>query len=185
MLLITNFLFSFEQGYLEWDDFISINQDEESKRNKECFTPTIKCIDTQNGKYISFLQSYNDSFSIAINADVLIAADVVYDRSVIPQLVQVVKTLLTTSMTTKSSTTATSPKEKIAIFATTFRNADTFALFENELKRCSNEIVCKYVDREDLDSIPLIFPCYFQQPRSHVRICIVSSVKNNKDKNNS
>ncbi len=124
------------------------------------------------GNDISFHQSYQNSFTIASNADVLIAADVVYDRSVIPQLVQVVKSLLTSS-----SSSSKNKSEKVAIFATTFRNADTFALFENELEKCDDDICCDYVDSDGIDKLPNIFPCYHQQPRSHVRICIIT-VKN-------
>lgn len=161
---------------MEWDDFVTIqNQDKiniqnENKISMDKFSPSTKYMDAK-GNDISFHQSYQNSFTIASNADVLIAADVVYDRSVIPQLVQVVKSLLTSSSSSKNKS------EKVAIFATTFRNADTFALFENELEKCENEICCDYVDSNDIDELPYIFPCYYHQPRSHVRICIIS-VKN-------
>ena len=119
-----------------------------------------------NGKIISFHQTPHQSFAISKQADVLIAADVVYDRCVIPQLVQVVKTLLTT--------TPLQSRIKKAIFATTYRNADTFALFEKEIGKYSDAITCEYVDSKIIEMMPCIFPCYFQQPRNHVRICIIS-----------
>lgn len=97
-----------------------------------------------------------------MNSDVIIAADVVYDRSVIPQLIQVVRNILSVS------------KQKIAIFATTYRNADTFALFQNEIERSNDHLVCNFIDSDVLESMPYIFPCYYRQPRSHVRICIIS-----------
>ena len=100
-----------------------------------------------------------------MNADVLMAADVVYDRSVIPQLIKVVRNILVSS---------SADKEKIAIFATTYRNADTFALFLRELQMCSDEIECNFIENDVLESMPYIFPCYYKQPRSHVRICIIS-----------
>ncbi len=56
---------------------------------------------------------------IAKRAQVLIAADVVYDRAVIPPLVSSVGRLLSES------------SERIAIFATTYRNEETFALFQS------------------------------------------------------
>lgn len=163
------------KGYLEWDDFVAVNDDRTNGYDKHeqlnAFTPSTIFRDAK-GNPVSFHQCCSKSFSIAANADVLIAADVVYDRSVIPQLVQVVKSLLNSS-----SISSPRKKGKIAIFATTFRNAETFAIFEEELAACSDEINCDYVDEKDLESMPYIFPCYFQQPRRHVRICIMSKKK--------
>ncbi|KAL9178608.1 hypothetical protein ACHAXT_001946 [Thalassiosira profunda] len=89
-------------------------------------------------------------------ADVLIAADVVYDPAVVPDLVATVSRFL-----------GANDNERSAIFATTFRNKDTFALFKRELD--GKDIICTYDN--SLDDLPDIFPCYFNQPRSDVRVC--------------
>lgn len=88
------------------------------------------------------------------NADVILAADVVYALECIPQLISTVHKFLSSSI------------HKMALFATTHRNRSTFQLFEDELER--NEIVCDYKSQE---LVPSLFPCYFNQPRSDVRIC--------------
>jgi hypothetical protein len=94
---------------------------------------------------------------IAKRAQVLIAADVVYDRAVIPPLVSSVGRLLSES------------SERIAIFATTYRNEETFALFEAELNQAG--IKCNYARTEKMN---YIFPCYVDSPRKDVRICIMT-----------
>ena len=63
-------------------------------------------------------------------------------------------------------------EKRKAIFATTFRNEKTFALFTNELRR--EGISCNYAEKEAIASLPNIFPCYFTQPRSDVRICTMT-----------
>jgi predicted nicotinamide N-methyase len=88
------------------------------------------------------------------SADLLIAADVVYAREVIPDLVTTVRKFLS------------SGSSKVALFATTHRNRQTFELFEQELER--KGIICKYTSHSTLG---YVFPCYFNQPRSDVRIC--------------
>ncbi len=88
-------------------------------------------------------------------ADVLIAADVVYTVECIPDLVATVSKFLSAGGS--------------ALFATTYRNRSTFALFESELEK--KRITCAYKSQNDM---PLVFPCYFNQPRSDVRICIMS-----------
>ena len=92
-------------------------------------------------------------------AHILLAADVVYDVIQIPALVRCVKVLLSSSRDAK------------AIFATTFRNEKTFALFTNQLH--NEGIVSQFVDKEVMENLPVpsIFPCYFPQPRSDIRIC--------------
>lgn len=90
-------------------------------------------------------------------ADVLIAADVVYTVQCIPDLVATVSKFLSSGDT------------KLALFATTYRNRSTFALFERELGK--KHISCAYKSQ---DEMPYVFPCYFNQPRSDVRICIMT-----------
>lgn len=129
-------------GYLEWEQFADGEFDSQSHIMRK------ETID----------QDVETSLALARQAQVLIAADCVYDRKFIPALVQSVAKLL-------------SNEEKCAIFATTFRNAETFEIFEKELQRV--DVRCEYVAREDIADLPYIFPCYDDQPRSDVRICIM------------
>ena len=89
-------------------------------------------------------------------ADVLLAADVVYDVDFIPDLVSTVSKFLNQA-----------GNERIAIFATTYRNEKTFSIFERQLEK--HQIVCVY--EHSLEHLPNIFPCYWNQSRSDVRVC--------------
>mmetsp|Transcript_33750 Transcript_33750/g.62028 ORF Transcript_33750/g.62028 Transcript_33750/m.62028 type:complete len:85 (-) Transcript_33750:456-710(-) len=66
--------------------------------------------------------------------------------------------------------------ERVAIFATTYRNKKTFTLFENELEK--RNIVCVY---HSIESLPNIFPCYFNQPRMDIRFCTMRMKKSAND----
>ena len=99
------------------------------------------------------------------DADVLLAADVVYDWKAIPDLVRTTRRLLL-----QPNAVATSARK--AIFATTYRNKETFDFFECELQK--GGISCDYVPKEEMDSLDRIFPCYFIQAREEVRICTMS-----------
>lgn len=105
------------------------------------------------------------------DAEVLLAADVVYDIEEIPNLVATVRRLLQGG---KKNNAATTPQlERKAIFATTFRNTATFALFSRKLH--SEGIKCEYTDEKVMESLPKLFPCYFHQPRKDVRICTMTA----------
>ena len=77
-----------------------------------------------------------NSIEALSNADVLLAADVVYDIDSIPDLVATVRKLLRQVPHHPNGV----GNERVAIFTTTFRNTDTFALFEKELEE-KNAIV--------------------------------------------
>ena len=153
-------------GYLEWDEFSKshdlqkINGRDQSLLYKATY-PIIQ-------------QSHQKSLEIALNADVLISADVVYDRTVIPQLVSVVKALLSYSKNAnaKKSADVNKSRGKTAIFATTYRNAETFELFEREIEK--SEVKCEVIEADVLNSLPSIFPCYYIQGRNEVRIFIMT-----------
>jgi Putative methyltransferase. len=98
--------------------------------------------------------------ALAKSADVLIAADVVYDRSVLPALASCVSKFLSES------------QNRQAIFATTYRNENTFNLFEAKLK--NEGIKVSYVPKNHIEDMTHIFPCYFDQPRTDVRICTMT-----------
>jgi len=112
------------------------------------------------------MQNYNklidaseqSSIEAISKADVLLAADVVYDVNCIPDLVSTVSKFLNQ---------AGGGSERIAIFATTYRNERTFSIFENQLEK--HQIVCEY--EHSLEHLPNIFPCYWNQSRSDVRVC--------------
>lgn len=94
------------------------------------------------------------------SADVLIAADVVYTVECIADLVATVSVFLSSGG---------KKNDRFALFATTYRNRNTFALFETELEK--KRIMCNYKSQDDM---PHVFPCYFNQPRSDVRICTMT-----------
>lgn len=94
-------------------------------------------------------------------ADMLIAGDVVYARECIPDLVDTVIKFLSSGSRVNNS--------KVALFATTHRNRSTFQLFETELEK--KGIICKHIISHDT---MYIFPCYFNQPRSDVRLCTMA-----------
>lgn len=135
------------QGYLEWEQHqFHIDYSDHYDHDD---------INMSNSIHVN----YQQSLQLARSSDVMIAADVVYDRCVIPALISVVRRHLC-------------HPTKLAIFATTLRNADTFTIFENSLR--SNGISVTYACSEDLNKMPTFFPCYFSQPRSDVRISIMT-----------
>jgi hypothetical protein len=93
-------------------------------------------------------------------ADVLLAADVVYDVDSVPILGTLVERFLS------------SGRGRNAIFATTLRNRKTFELFEAELLQ--HKITCRYEDTSTIARLPNFFPIYHVQPRGDIRICIMT-----------
>jgi predicted nicotinamide N-methyase len=88
--------------------------------------------------------------------DILLAADVAYDRSVIPSLVRTVHRFL-------------QPGRKVAIFATTRRNLETFRLLKDEIHShgISSRVIATGHDCERLE---MLFPKKFHQARKDVEI---------------
>lgn len=149
-LILETMLFHL-QGYLEWEEFSDDKHGKEDESVMVTTTPSIH-------------QPAQISVDIANKADVLIAADVIYDRTFVPALVASVGRLLSDDSPSK------------AIFGSTFRNEKSFAFFEHELRKEGIEF--SYAPRDELEAIPYIFPCYFDQPRSDVRICVMTKNKN-------
>ena len=127
----------------------------------------------------------NSGYSFFQNAHVLLAADVLYDRDDIPYLVQTIYTFLShSSSSVNTSTTRYSDEKeekedelhqnltqsKVAIFATTIRNQETFQLFEQSVSKMN--IHAQMIPTTVIDNLPEIFPCYFLQPRSDIRITL-------------
>lgn len=91
-------------------------------------------------------------------ADVLIGADILYDRTVIESLVAVVKKFLRQS-----------PKTKEAIFGITVRNMATFEIFLDHLRQYG--IFYDWIAQgNDCERLPSLFPCNFNQTRKDIRI---------------
>lgn len=130
-----------QKGKLEWGDYSSSQYENNAIAANKHEPP------------------WGDSIEAVSKAGVLIAADVVYDVDCIPTLVATVSNFL------RKPTHL--DHERIAIFATTYRNEATFALFEKELEEQS--IACTYDN--SIEDLPNVFPCYFTQPRSDVRVC--------------
>jgi hypothetical protein len=120
------------QAFLDWEIFSSDGSRE---------TETMR----------SILNFFDDQ------ADLLIAADVIYDITLVPLLAKLVKRFLSQR------------GGRRAIFATTLRNMVTFQSFEDQLKL--HNVNCKYEPRSVIDELPRFFPIYFLQPRSDIRIC--------------
>lgn len=105
------------------------------------------------------------SIEALTKANVLLAADVIYLVNSIPDLVATVSKFLTQE--------GNGDDERMAIFAVTFRKKNTFALFEKELEE--HKIVCSY--DSSIEDLPNIFPCYWNQPRTDVRVCTMRIVR--------
>lgn len=125
-------------------------------------------------------QQPNSRMANLVDTDVLIAGDVCYDRNDIPHLVKVVRLILEMKQENDEvSSFTTAPddsvrnKERYAIFATTYRNAATFQVFQEALVECN--ISCTFVETDMVNNLPKVFPCYFNQGREEVRITILKS----------
>ena len=100
------------------------------------------------------------TFKFFQDADVLLAADVVYDIAVVPTLATVIKRFLIGG------------EHRNAIFATTLRNRKTFDLFESALH--THRIICRYEDPSMIEKLPNHVPITHVQPRSDIRICVLT-----------
>lgn len=136
----------YTKGKLEWGEYSNIQNENEH---------TLGVNGHARGS------PWADSIEALSKADVLLAADVIYDVNSIPDLIATVSKFLSQTIMHSDGI-----DERVAIFASTYRNENTFALFEKELEE--KNIVFVYHSLEDL---PNIFPCYFNQPRSDIRVC--------------
>ena len=94
-----------------------------------------------------------------LEADVLLAADVIYDINAIEDLVHVVKYFLSES-----------PDSKQAIIASTKRNMATFEFFLETIAKYG--MLYTWIARgEDCEALPRIFEGNFVQERRDVSIC--------------
>jgi len=145
------FIHCFKKGKLEWGDY-ALNESDQNVDGVAIYT---------NG---STHPPWADSIEALSTAEVLLAADVIYDVNANPALVAAVSKFLSQN---RNFDTSKVGKERVAIFATTFRIKNIFALFEKEL--AAQNIICDY--DSSLGDLPNLLPCYWNQPRSDIRVC--------------
>jgi predicted nicotinamide N-methyase len=96
------------------------------------------------------------------NANVLLAADVIYDGSVVPSLVRLIHYFF-------ESQSLSIARPKNVLFAATLRHQSSMELLEKEL--ASRQMTLNLLaSGQDCDELPRLFPTKFVQPRSDVRI---------------
>jgi predicted nicotinamide N-methyase len=132
-------------GYLDWSAYA-----DESNRQPEARLP----LDDQ---LLPSCRAFSE-------ADVLLAADVAYDCSVIGSLARIVRIFLTIDISGGPKRT------KRALFVTILRNKQTFTLLERELANVGIESRVLATGHA-CEQLPLTFPTKFIQPRSDIRIC--------------
>jgi hypothetical protein len=110
-----------------------------------------------------------------LKSDVLIAADVIYDVSVVESLVSIIRHFLASGDNDKAST-VDNRTDKQAIFALTKRNIKSFETFLDHLHQYG--ISCQWLARgSDWDNLPRIFRCNFVQPRFDVYIAALQMTR--------
>jgi hypothetical protein len=116
------------------------------------------------------------------NAQVLIAADVLYDVDSIDSLVKVVKLFLSGTSTVKTRLNASQEcplevviveKKKLVILAVTRRNVTTFGFFLNAIQK--HGIGYTYLATR-CDVLSPIFGCNFSQGRDDVQIVQLTNI---------
>jgi predicted nicotinamide N-methyase len=129
-------------GYLDWNAY-----GDESNRQPEARLPL-------DDRLLPSCKALSE-------AEVLLAADVAYDSSVISCLAQTIRTFLTVD---------SSVEPKQVLLAKNLRNEQTSNLLETELTNVgirSRVLATGHA----CEQLPLIFPTKFVQPRSDIRIC--------------
>lgn len=160
-------------GYLDWDDYGSLAV-ANGTIAEEIPTPVEVPDEHSNSPSLSdanVMKAMKD-------ANVMFAADVIYDPNEIGSLARAVYRFLHND----------SSENKMAIFATTLRNKANFALFETELKQ--HNIQVDYVLNQSplspsstkptsLAQPPVVFPVAVTQRRDEVRIAILTLHQSN------
>ena len=208
------------QGYLEWNEFVETYQaagyDDTSAehhlggrkgnelqllhKEQHSSEPNSSDDGINNTVVVSVADDDNlevtdaeiaNTLSAFQRGDLLIAADVIYDTTVIDSLVRVVRNFLvpkaphhlhpsddvdhTSASVCDNDTTSTNllqqhhQQKKVAIFAITKRNMNSFHLFLDRLS--VHGIHCTWLaDGTDCDALPRIIESTFAQPRKDVHI---------------
>ena len=110
-----------------------------------------------NGDHVGF-----PGLEALLRSNLLLAVDVIYDRSVIPCLVRLIQLFLESQDCSPSTL-------KTVLFAATLRNASSLELFETELAHCGIAMTL-VASGQDCENLPKLFPTKFVQPRTDVRI---------------
>jgi predicted nicotinamide N-methyase len=144
------------QGYLEWNDFsLKLLQSDDSAAAEQRNVSSKIELDVHEGDMGETLAAFQ-------RAEVLIAADVIYDTTVIDSLVCVVRNFL-------SPSSCDDTQQKVAIFAITRRIIDSFHLFLDRVK--AHGIRCTWLaSGDDYADFPRIIESTFTQPRKDVQI---------------
>ena len=154
-------------GYLDWGEYGSpavVNGTNDEEKTQ---------VEVSDDSSDSPALSDADVMKAMNDANVMLAADVIYDPNEIESLARAVYRFLDND----------NSENKMAIFATTLRNKDSFALFETSLER--HDIKVDYVLNQPLVSSPsgkntilaqppVVFPVSFTQKRKEVRIAILT-----------
>jgi predicted nicotinamide N-methyase len=120
-------------GYLEWEAFGNYQEASDPRLQESC--------------------------ERIAQANLLIAADVVYDVCAIPPLVETFQRFFSDSK----------DDSKTILLASTMRRRETFAVLQDELK--AKGMDCNVVaDGEYCAKLPIVFPMNFVQPRKDVNI---------------
>lgn len=137
-------------AHLDWNDYGNIDNDTDND-------------DTGNHYHLA----HPDATLIEqemTKANLLIAADVAYDTTVLPALAKTVKRFLTTTTTTHKL----HQQSKRALFATTRRNAATFQQLQDLLVK-QQGLTCQTVTPETPPPA-ILFPTKFHQARHEVAL---------------
>lgn len=103
-------------------------------------------------------------------SSVLLAADVAYDETVIPCLVETIRFF----MLSESLSSATPSSARLVLLAMTLRSKSTFEAFISQVQKYETDMSIDLVaDGKDCGCQPLVFPTHFVQPRSDVLIYAV------------
>jgi predicted nicotinamide N-methyase len=110
---------------------------------------------------------FDSSRQAVAMADVMLAADVIYDPNDVAAAVNLMNHFLENGVGDNIRYSEHN-KDKLVIIAHTFRNERTFELFLEEIQK--HNISSRIVESDALEKLPKLFPCYFRQPRDHIRI---------------
>ena len=147
-------------AHLDWNDYG--NNDNDTDNNK-----------TDNHHHHNH-HSHPDATLIEqemTKANLLIAADVAYDTTVLPALARTVKRFLTTA-TTATNNNHQQPSKR-ALFATTRRNAATFQQLQDLLVK-QQGLTCQTVVTPETKPPAILFPTKFHQARHEVALWLLT-----------
>lgn len=136
------------QNYLEWQTFVK----------QATITSNIAYDEVDHEEYTQIRSGTLEAFK---EADIIFAADVIYDIDAIDYLISLIKCFLVES-----------PALKKAIIASTKRNEETFECFLDTIQRYG--MTYSWLARnEECEAFHKIFQGNYSQKRSDVQICLI------------